>query len=405
VSGETFGQALRRLRQERGLSLRKLQILARYDFTYLGQVERGEKPGSLDLAITCDRALGLAGELIGIYRRSSTTLPRFTSEEDDMRRRTAMKTLVATPLVFTVGSGGNAEAEIIRLERNAEIYRHLYHGANSPVDLLGLVRDHLDTTVDLLRRLSDGPSKNRVLCNRSEIGTLAGRLAFFDLHDATQARGFYGLAHEAATQAADDALAAVALGHLAFVPAREGNVATAVDYLGGAADHARRTGAAALRSWIAAVEAELLTPVNPAASLRALDHAQAFLTDTAVGTPAWFDYYSAERLHGFRGYTLLKVGRADEARQVLTTALAGLPPAAVKQRAVFLMDIASSHISGDAPDVDQACDLAGDGAASLALAGYATAGDRLREFRAQVRPWDHTSAVRNLDERLAELTA
>jgi hypothetical protein len=160
-----------------------------------------------------------------------------------------------------------------------------------------------------------------------------------------------------------------------------------------------------LRSWIAAVEAELLTPVNPAASLRALDHAQTLLADTAEGTPAWFDYYSTERLHGFRGYTLLKVGRVDEARQVLNAALGGLPPAAVKQRAVFLMDIASSHISGDAPDVEHACQLAADGAASLAIAGYATAGDRLREFRAQVRPWDHTSAVRNLDERLAELTA
>ena len=259
MSGETFGQALRRLRQEHGLSLRRLQALARYDFTYLGQVERGEKPGSIELAITCDRALGLAGELIEIYRRSSTAPARFTDEEDDMHRRAAMKALASTPLVFAVGAGGHVEAEIARLERNSEIYRHLYHGANSPADLLGLVRDHLDTTVDLLRRLPDGPSRIRVLRNRSEIGTLAGRLAFFDLDNSTQARGFYGLAHEAATQADDHALAAAALGHLAFVPAREGNIAAAVDYLCGAADHARRTDAAALRSWVAAVEAELLT--------------------------------------------------------------------------------------------------------------------------------------------------
>jgi hypothetical protein len=69
------------------------------------------------------------------------------------------------------------------------------------------------------------------------------------------------------------------------------------------------------------------------------------------------------------------------------------------------MGIASSYISGDTPDVEHACALAADGAASLTLAGYATAGERLREFRAQVRPWDHTSAVRTFDERLAELTA
>jgi hypothetical protein len=121
--------------------------------------------------------------------------------------------------------------------------------------------------------------------------------------------------------------------------------------------------------------------------------------------PAWFDYYSADRLNGFRGYTLLKLRRGDEARQVLTTALGGIGPSAVKQRAVFLIDIATSHLTGDVPDVDHACQLASDGATSLAMAGYATASDRLCEFRAQLQPWEHTSAVRDLDDRLAELTA
>ncbi|MGC9667676.1 hypothetical protein ACNTMW_14105 [Planosporangium sp. 12N6] len=55
--------------------------------------------------------------------------------------------------------------------------------------------------------------------------------------------------------------------------------------------------------------------------------------------------------------------------------------------------------------VEHAYVLAADGAARLALAGNAAAGEWLREFRAQLRPWDHTSAVRTLDERLAELTA
>lgn len=408
MDGETFGQALRRLRQERRLSLRKLQILTRYDFTYLGQVERGEKPGSADLATTCDRALGLDGQLIETYRRCSAPQRRLAREEDeDMRRRTAIKALAVTPLAFVGAAGhGGLEGQTVRLERNAEIYRHLYHGAGAPRDLLGLVLDHLDSTVDLLRQLSDGSLKRRVLRNRSEVGTLAGRLAFFDLHQSTQARGFYGLAHEAATQAADDQLAAAALGHLAFVPAREGNTAAAVDYLAGAATHAARAGAPILRSWVSAVESEVLTPANPAGSLRALDQAAASLAATDNrSVPAWFDYYSAERLDGFRGYTLLKLGRGEEARQVLTAALGGIGPAAVKQRAVFLIDIASTHLTGSDPDVDQACRLAGDGATSLAMVGYATAGDRLREFRAQLRPWDHTQAVRDLDDRLAELTA
>jgi hypothetical protein len=49
--------------------------------------------------------------------------------------------------------------------------------------------------------------------------------------------------------------------------------------------------------------------------------------------------------------------------------------------------------------------LAGDAAQGLALAGYATADARLRDFRVQLRPWEGTRAVIDLDERLVELTA
>jgi tetratricopeptide (TPR) repeat protein len=304
-------------------------------------------------------------------------------------------------------AGGRAasELQVARLERNAEIYRHLYHGASDPGDLLSLARDHLDAAVDVMRQLPDGPLKRRVLRTRSEVATLAGRLTFFDLRKPTRARGYYGLAHESATQADDDLLAAAALGHLAFLPAAEGNASAAVDYLAGAATHARRAGVPLVQSWIAAVESEVLTPVNAAGALRALDHAAALLSrPTDVTAPPWFDYYSGDRLDGFRGRALLQLGRSEEARVALRTALRGLGPAAVKQKAVFLLDVASSYL-GAAPDLDQACHLAVDAAGALAMAGYATASTRLHEFRGQLGPWEHTSAVVNLDERLGALTA
>ncbi len=68
TSDETFGEGLRRWRLSRGLSLRKLQMLSAYDYTYLSQVERGQKPGSAELAQVCDQALGAVGELLAIYR-------------------------------------------------------------------------------------------------------------------------------------------------------------------------------------------------------------------------------------------------------------------------------------------------------------------------------------------------
>lgn len=203
----------------------------------------------------------------------------------------------------------------------------------------------------------------------------------------------------------DDLLAAAALGHLAFLPAAEGNPSAAVDYLGGATRHADRAGVPLVQSWLAAVESEILTPVNAAGTLLALDRATKLLTRPAdVAPPGWFDYYSGDRLDGFRGRALLQLGRGEEARSALTGALKGLGQGAVKQRAVFLLDVASSYL-GKEVELERACDLAVDAATALAMAGYATAGDRLLEFRKQLTPWEHTSAVVDLEERLDALIA
>jgi len=65
-----WGPALRAARQARHVSLRGLQALVSYDFTYLGQVERGEKPGSREVAARCDAALETGGTLTAAYEAS-----------------------------------------------------------------------------------------------------------------------------------------------------------------------------------------------------------------------------------------------------------------------------------------------------------------------------------------------
>ncbi|MGW1073061.1 nSTAND1 domain-containing NTPase [Streptomyces sp. NPDC002537] len=60
--GET-GAELRRLRQERGVSLAVLSRMAFYSKGHLSKVENGEKPLTLDLARACDRALDSGGVL------------------------------------------------------------------------------------------------------------------------------------------------------------------------------------------------------------------------------------------------------------------------------------------------------------------------------------------------------
>lgn len=78
------------------------------------------------------------------------------------------------------------------------VYQTLYHSA-TPAALMTPVVAHLSTLGDLLRPL---------LVNRARVGTLAGRLSFFDLQDSLAARAYYSLALEAARKT-DDCLRAL----------------------------------------------------------------------------------------------------------------------------------------------------------------------------------------------------
>jgi transcriptional regulator with XRE-family HTH domain len=69
---ESFGQALRRLRQERGMSLRALGSRVYADFSYLSQIERGTRSGSADLAARCDTALQSGTVLADAFRRDNS---------------------------------------------------------------------------------------------------------------------------------------------------------------------------------------------------------------------------------------------------------------------------------------------------------------------------------------------
>jgi hypothetical protein len=115
----------------------------------------------------------------------------------------------------------------------------------------------------------------------------------------------------------------------------------------------------------------------------------------------WLDFYDSTRLAGFAGYALARDGQLEASKASLGDAVARLPRAAVKQKAVFLADIAAVELAGG--ELDRACASAGDAAESLRQVGYAHGVWRLREFRRLVEPWAESASVRELDEQMATL--
>jgi transcriptional regulator with XRE-family HTH domain len=332
-------------------------------------------------------------------------------KEDAMHRRAMLKLLGILPAAAALPASdaervfraGQPTPEVVRtMEQLADRYQVLYH-STAPTALMAPVVAHLNTLSDLFRQAPAPRERRRMLANRARVATLAGRLAFFDLQDPMLARAYYNLALEAAREAGDHLQAAAALGHVAFIPAAEYGFTAALDYLHGAAQHVTRDPHGPVASWLAAVESEMHTNAgNPTAALSAVDRARHALDDPGLSRDLpWFDYYDGTRLAGFAGYATLRADRHEEARAELTTALGTLPRSAVKQRAVFLADLATVELRGG--DVDHACRIASEAADQLHQAGYATGTGRLRELRTALEPWHKTAPVRALDEQLATL--
>ncbi len=334
-------------------------------------------------------------------------------EDELVKRRSLLKWMGAVPLG---GAEGVAEMvlrgaaqqpvpatpdTVCRLQQLAADYQRLYHTAE-PTDFIMPVLAFVRTSSRLLVEPLDTAVRHDLLLVHGQVALLAGRIAFFDLHDPGTAMGHFALALDAARERGDQALAAGALGHMAFVPASERNFRAAADYLRGTQRHADRADVPLISSWTRAVESEILTQSGESgAAMDALERASAAAETTTGSLPGWFDFYDCARLEGFRGYACLKHGRLEEARWALERAIAGLPMAAVKQRSVVLADLATAHLRLD--DVAHACGVANEAAAELQRAGYATGTDRLRQFRTDVQPWSRHRAVRELDQRLTGL--
>jgi len=364
------------------------------------QVQDGD---ALCGAVTLLDELGDAGVLIQPHM--------FAIVKDELvNRRSMLKLLGVAPLAALVPGADPGSAPFVspapattlvnveQAEALALRYQQLYHSVD-PASLIRPVAAHLHAVLQLLGTAPSEPLRTRLLDNYGQVALLAGRLAFFDLHDPMTARSYLNVAVEAAQEVHNGVLAAAALGHTSFLAAADKRYAAAASYLQGASRQA--TGAPLLQSWLSAVEAEIQTNAGALLpALTAVERAQTLLGQSrGEPTPAWFDFYDDARLAGFAGFTYLRAGRTDDAAAALGDAATRLPNDAVKQRSVILVDLATVQVRRR--EVDEAARLAVEAADALAQAGYATGTQRLVAFRSQLHPWKDHPGVRLLDERLA----
>lgn len=137
---ETFGATLRRLRCARGLSLRALSAQVAYDYGYLGQIERADRPPTAAVAAACDRVLAADGLLVRRYEEHS--------EEDGMRRRTVLRALTGMAVAsgsleaLRQGLGYALDADHDGWTAVAVEYGHAYY-TTPPAELIAQLTDYV----------------------------------------------------------------------------------------------------------------------------------------------------------------------------------------------------------------------------------------------------------------------
>lgn len=429
----TFGGELRRLREERRLSLKKFGQWVHYDPGYLSKIENGLKPPTGSLATACDEALDTGGDLALLAAEYAESRERrlhsgelSTPAEVEKAKR---RELVALAAAITFGD---------RLDEPMERILATADKRQVPTRVRSEDVAHLRTTLETLRtwdrRVGGGAIRHQAVaalrwatalldssCTpavRQELAAETAHLAAcaawasFDADRHEPARQLSLLGLWAARESGDLGIRANVASSLARQEIHIGNWAGGLELtqLAFTANNA-----------LTSNEIADLHTVNALAYARKLDTANCLRsTDTAIDTyrsdsisedPPWLSYFTPAQLErdlAFARYDLLLGGAdvGDRATHRLaliecfSTALRLYPVDRVRSKAIIAAKLGTLlYLEGEQHLAHRMAEDA------IALAGQvrsARLADDLRELLRTLPPADHTDEYnRELRQRLS----
>jgi transcriptional regulator with XRE-family HTH domain len=187
-----FAAELRRLRAQRGLSVRELAALAHCGKSQVHDLESGRRKPSTAIAGGLDEALDAGGRLVALVRQAATA--------DDTAE------IEAVELVRRVSASDVGEETLDRLERAADLMAMAY-ATTPPADLLPRVRSHLGYVGSLIDARKTLAQHRRLLVVGGWLALLRATL-HIDLRQGTAADAYLRTASQLADQAGHPEIAA-----------------------------------------------------------------------------------------------------------------------------------------------------------------------------------------------------
>jgi tetratricopeptide (TPR) repeat protein len=412
MAEETFGEALRRIRLARGLSLRQLNRAAHVDFGLLSRIENGKQNASESVAGAVDRALCAGGELVSIKKLEAARATTAAVPFDPMRRRTLMTGAVGTAFAGLVPSDdrvsqqqgrlGAADADRLQLSVVRLYALDYQHGGESlwPA-AMSLVSDGYAM---LEHGTYSAAVEHQLLKATGRMQMCAGWLAF-DSGRQDMARSCYTEALALAKQAGDSEVETHALANLAFQANVLGMPRQARRFADAAERAASTPGDYARLPIIPQLRLALSSALSGdrTESDRAMTRARKIL-DRHGDKPAeeWCAFLSPAELDGLEGTCATELGQTDKAMRLLEQSVAAHGDQYARNRALYSVRLARARL--DASIVDDAADSAN--AALDDLRGAVTSwrvSNELRAVAARFAPFAAEPAAARFLTRYAQL--
>jgi transcriptional regulator with XRE-family HTH domain len=396
-----LGDRLRRLRQERGLTLMALGDQTGYSWQHLGAVERGQVAPSESVVCACDRALVAGGDLVALFPAVVTEQAAQRHEREAARHAV---TPVPGPDVDWTRLGALATQRspvstgvMDELEQITDLQRRLYHELSSR-QILVPVEAHLGLLLGLLEGRQPDTVRRRLAVAAGEAAGFAAWI-WFDLGDLHKMSLLYRMAGDLLSDAGDRGLWSYVMGYRALTHEASGLGPEAVEYADAALHRAPTSTSHVTRSWLCAVGASAAALVDsrrdsvPELIGQARDH-----LDAAAGREAWMYAFDHTALAAHRGQCHLRLGRPADAIIAFGEGIAELPAGHDRRGAQLAIGLAQAHL--DAGDPETALVRTNAALDVFAARGSASGLRRVRRMRDRFRDAGHRAAAEEIDGRV-----
>ncbi len=387
-----------------------------------------QEPQPTVLKMLCE-AFNKPAEELGYSHLSKE--PQQAGGDEDMNRREAIKKIGAgtgTAFLLIQHELLNPDTLLERLLRALkkpssidemtlahlnEITKHYWQMFASTTGLtryhlLGGLSGHLQTVTGLLDYPLSTYTQNRLCVLASETTQIIGEI-LFDVNDSNTAEAYYNTAIEAAKNAQNNTLQAVALGRKSFIPVYGENPRQAILLLHQAHHLASQNAPDITHAWLSALEAEAYANNRDAHSCyKALEKAEHFLdrvepSETGYARPGESEYarFSNTVLLGYKGVCYVRLHQPEAAQKVLFESIASMGGTRLRHKSITLVDLAMTYVQQG--EITEACREAEQALVIMAQTRSPRTFARVLDLRRELEQWRTEQSVKNLDEQIATL--